>query len=337
MSPIIGSRSISCVAILLFISICTCCTEQSIAANVSNKSKRELYPVEVDGKYGYMNKTGQIVIEPQFDGASDFSEGLARILVGDYETGRFGYIDTTGKIVIEPRFVGAGIFSEGLAAVDNGSRQGFIDKTGKYILSKTQDGKDLKDIVGYSEGLARITLDWKANHGPYDGFIDKAGKIVIPAKYHMAKNFSEGLAAVHENTDVPIHWGKDGYIDQKGQWVIKPQFYNANSFSEGFASVFVARDKCGYIDKKGQWIIEPQYQECGGFSEGLADVEINNQHGYIDRKGSVVIEAKYRRAWPFSGGLAQVETDGADGIPQFGYINNKGSYVWGPKPTSRFP
>lgn len=37
-------------------------------------------------------KTGQIVINPQFDEAQPFSEGLAAVRIGDDETGKWGFI-----------------------------------------------------------------------------------------------------------------------------------------------------------------------------------------------------------------------------------------------------
>ena len=47
--------------------------------------------------------------------------------------GKWGYIDKTGKFVIEPKFEGAYPFSEGLAMVKVGKAVGYIDKTGRYI------------------------------------------------------------------------------------------------------------------------------------------------------------------------------------------------------------
>ena len=44
---------------------------------------------------------------------SPFSEGLVMVRVG----GKDGYMDTTGKMIIEPQFESAGSFSEGLASV----------------------------------------------------------------------------------------------------------------------------------------------------------------------------------------------------------------------------
>ena len=64
-------------------------------------------------KYGFIDKSGKMVIEPQFDGASDFSEGLAQV----EKDGKWGFIDKSGKVVIEPQFDWVSDFSEGLAKV----------------------------------------------------------------------------------------------------------------------------------------------------------------------------------------------------------------------------
>lgn len=69
-----------------------------------------LYRIAQGGKYGYIDTTGKLVINPQFDNAGDFHNGLATIGLG----GRYGYIDTTGKIAINPQFDYASNFSRGV-------------------------------------------------------------------------------------------------------------------------------------------------------------------------------------------------------------------------------
>ena len=73
--------------------------------------RNEAHPVCID-------KKGNIVIEelPKVGGEIDhlfFSEGLACIKVND----KYGYIDKTGKFVIEPQFDFAQNFSDGLALI----------------------------------------------------------------------------------------------------------------------------------------------------------------------------------------------------------------------------
>src|SRR6218665_1119163 len=68
-------------------------------------SETLLAPVKIDGKWGYIDKSGKIAINPQFDFAWEFQEGLAVIQFGDKNGfDKWGYIDKTGEIVIEPQF-----------------------------------------------------------------------------------------------------------------------------------------------------------------------------------------------------------------------------------------
>ena len=60
----------------------------------------KLARVVIGDKWGYINQEGEIVINPQFDFASFFSEGLARVVIG----GKNGYINQEGEIVINPQF-----------------------------------------------------------------------------------------------------------------------------------------------------------------------------------------------------------------------------------------
>ncbi len=87
-------------------------------------------------RIGYINIQGSFVISPtsEFESASEFYEGLAAVKVGRV----FGYIDRQGEIVIEPQFSAAGPFIEGLAQVRVDGRIGYINKDGRYIYNPTR-------------------------------------------------------------------------------------------------------------------------------------------------------------------------------------------------------
>jgi hypothetical protein len=93
------------------------------------KPEKKLLPVCQEGRYGYIERTGHMVIPPRFDSAMDFFEERARVRVGD----RYGFIDEGGKVVVPAKFSRAGNFAEGRAAVKVGERYGYIDKTGKFV------------------------------------------------------------------------------------------------------------------------------------------------------------------------------------------------------------
>lgn len=110
-------------------------------ASCGRPEKPKLTPVARNGKFGYKDASGEMVIEPRFDQACGFSEGLARVNIGSvYDPGTWshvgglwGYIDETGKTVIEPQFDRATDFSGGVAKVRLNGRIAQIDKTGAIV------------------------------------------------------------------------------------------------------------------------------------------------------------------------------------------------------------
>ena len=98
-----------------------------------------------DGKFGYIDKTGKVVVpfryEPWVEDdmflqgpCYDFHGGLAR--VWDKNTQKYGYIDRTGKEVFPCQFDEAEDISEGIAVVGIDANYGFIDAKGNCTLKR---------------------------------------------------------------------------------------------------------------------------------------------------------------------------------------------------------
>ena len=98
-----------------------------------------------DGKFGYIDKKGKVVIpfryKPGYDDDAelydeqpcfDFHGGLARIW--DNKTRLFGYIDRKGREVFPCQFETAEDISEGLALISRDGEYGFIDAKGNCTL-----------------------------------------------------------------------------------------------------------------------------------------------------------------------------------------------------------
>jgi hypothetical protein len=307
-----------------------------------------LFPIGTRDGFGYIDRTGKVIIEPQYKLAAEFSEGLAAVYAGGEwvedkgygrkvpKGGKFGYIDTTGKLVIEARFDLAERFSEGLAAVNLGGRWhpgppggmgppppppggkwGFVDKTGRMVIETRFEG--FNPSIGYfSEGLALIADA---------GYVDRDGRVVI--KGIGGGRFSEGLAwTVGKIAD----GYKYGFIDKKGQTVIRPQFDQAAFFREGLAPVQVGA-KWGFIDAAGRMVIKPQFDHANLFTEGLAAVRVGDwqagRWGYVDRRGHLAIKPQFETAGGFTEGLAVAWRDG-----RAGFIDKTGKFAVEPKFTS---
>ncbi len=87
-------------------------------------------------KYGYIDKTGKMVIAARFEYAGSFSEGLAAVS----NCSRTGFIDKSGNLVIPMQFDEAFAFHHGLAQIremQNGTF-GYVDRTGKMIWAPSK-------------------------------------------------------------------------------------------------------------------------------------------------------------------------------------------------------
>jgi hypothetical protein len=141
------------------------------------------------------------------------------------------------------------------------------------------------------------------------GFMDERGNVVIPPKYSMVQDFSEGLAVVKVGKNY-------GYIDRSGKMAIPPRFGCANAFTEGVATI-VDHGRVGFIDKTGGLVIDCRYYSARPFSDGLAAVQVlSATHrcpwGFINRRGRIILPPKYEDAYSFKCGLAAVRTRGAN-------------------------
>ena len=93
-----------------------------------------------------------------------------------------------------------------------------------YILEEVDQFKSRSDsdIDMFDEGT--IGVDFKV------GFKTLDGKIITPARFDSAFDFTEGVAAVKLGK-------KWGYIDRKGAFAIQPRFDEAFQFGDGRAAV----------------------------------------------------------------------------------------------------
>jgi len=197
-------------------------------------AEKDLVTVKNGEKWGYIDNTGKYIINPQFDAAYDFKEGLARVLFD----GQYGYIDAEGKYVINPQFDAAYDFVDGLALVRSGEKWGYIDTAGAYVINPQFD-----DAFAFHNGLAMV------KSGEKWGYIDATGTYVINPQFDDAYNFENELAKVVSGDHI-------GFIDKDGKVVIGYQYIAAtNMTDDGYARVVTNDKKYAIIDRNGNTII----------------------------------------------------------------------------------
>ena len=190
-----------------------------------------------NGLFGFIDKTGELVIPYKWKNAESFSYGLAAVMD---DNNNWGYINIKGEIIIPCKWSEVGQFVENIARVYEGGLYGYINKSGKVVIPCNWEYAS-----DFREGLARIQDRFNLY-----GFINKFGEVIISCKWKRCIDFNEGLAAVMNDND------KWGYINKTGELVIPCKWDKAGYFNHGKAKVYGSKGlfsiaKWHTIDKTG--------------------------------------------------------------------------------------
>ena len=264
-------------------------------------------------KYGFIDKMGNEVIPCIYEFTEerdcDFHDGLALVHQGD----KFFFINKEGQKAFPFDYDYATNFSEGLALVMKDNKQSYIDTEGKEVIKL----KENQLGVSFSDGLAAIT-----EKGKY-GFINKKGEIVIPISFDCddimgePSEFHDGVAIVSKND-------KEFYIDKNGKEISFGE-YHPLFFVDGMSIVY-KDNKCGFIDKNGKEIVPCIYDELRNFSEGYAVGKKDGKCIVINKKGNEVLSLNYDGISSFENGLCCVYSKDNNSLLS-GYIDVHGKEI----------
>jgi len=194
-------------------------------------------------KWGYINKKGEIAVQPVYDKTTGFQDGFARVKLG----GLWGIINRKGKWIIEPIFEDIFRFYDGNAKAKLGGLWGYVNQKGKWIIEPT-----FESMVRFYDGIANAKL------GGLWGFVNQKGEWLVEPKYDRVSKFRNGMACVYTNCKDKISTFKCtiGYVNTKGEIVISPQFKYAFNFTNGIAKVQYENDTdWRLINTKGEFIV----------------------------------------------------------------------------------
>ena len=225
-------------------------------------------------KRGYFNKNdGKVVIEPKYDHAWVFSNGLA----GVDENGKIKFIDGTGKVVIDdgrdydPES-GGFVFYNGYLIVKDGDKCGLMDKSGKYVLAKEYDEIEAAGNYKY----------WCVYKDDRCAVLDKDFNVVLP--------FVDGCAYLAEYIDVTMWDHTMRKYDYDGNLI--NDFYVSDVSCLRYETDEVYYTKQSYVDSddnEHEYLIEENKTAIARLMVYIS----GNRKGLITREGHVVTMPLY--------------------------------------------
>jgi hypothetical protein len=326
----------------------------------------EFVPVEANaskqGLHGFINKKGEVVIEPVYLGTDKFYKGKTWVMYPAGKQYGLSYIDTTGQTIYRiPVEHFKNDFLSSKSTLDfvcnRDTKEDIIwwKKNELYLLNwnfSPYIEKEIKEAKGIYHFLYKgkygiidknmilripVALDdidpeykfsgqgmERVRYGDRYGFINVfTGEMVTGFEFTDTRKPTAGLFWVKKNN-------KWGCIDKTGKVRIPFLYDEASGFTAEDRAAVAINGKFGHIDKTGKIRTPLKYEFASYFQNGLSMVRLNEKYGYIDVDNKLVTRDDYAHALPFNQKTTTADRNGIryelslDGTETFiGF-----SYVW---------
>ncbi len=238
---------------------------------------KNAFDINANYDFRFIDNTGEIVLDlPDYDSVHSFSEGLAIV----EKDGKYGYIDKKGNVVIPIQYEMASDFSDGEAHVNYGDTSFSIDLKGNRIKDEydDSDSDSSSDFYTISEGyygdtglanretnqivlqpkyssiedmgndIFRLELDYL--YGYYDA---KNGKLIEPKFEAIDIDTANNL--IIAETEESLY----GMYDLSGNTLLGPVYDSIYSLDNGLYEIVDENQMSGIVDSKGHKIVDAEY------------------------------------------------------------------------------
>ena len=279
---------------------------------ISDPSNYMLYPFQKDGLYGFMDEDGNILVEPEYEFCTDFSDGfgIARDTDG-YEQ----YVDINGNVSEKNDSHALGFFSEGVAArkvrdYKEGEERHTFDGVDGIVKVFDKEGnifidEEFEDFYGFTGGIARVvTLSGNSR------YINKAGeKVKIPGIAKIECSFDSGYLSLEQD-------GKETLYDNKMNRIPDIEYDSICDVCDGFV-VAKKGNSYGAVDMENHVLIDFGYSYIKYIGEGLFAVRISageqkKAYEIKNALGEKITGTKFKDVLKFKNGVAVVVTEDND-------------------------
>lgn len=317
----IGEKLVFLISTTLIIQFCL------VGNGCAVEEKAWVYPARENGLWGYIDRSGTFVIDPQWKSVGEMrGNGYAWVSAPPIEREVFseengwtiesvsqeGIIDMRGEYVVPLQEESA---EEGYSGEYFGGRDTGIITLGTLAFS-VADGVLLPEKWEYLPWIDhKSTL--VAAYGEDDtemGFVDRrSGEVIIDFLYSVSnEKFCEGYVLLSNAED-----GGYNLINEAGQAFTLPDGYEldwCSGFSEGLMPIYSTESGLyGFCDQEGTLKIEAVFEAVDAFHEGYASICVNGLWGHIDKTGNIIVPPMFdSEAYRFENGLAVLHGENED-------------------------
>ncbi|WP_166302858.1 WG repeat-containing protein [Bradyrhizobium sp. 2S1] len=283
-----------------------------------DKDDPSLRWVQKEKLWGLARADGSWLVEPKFQQVDALKNGLARVTLN----GKIGFIDRTGSFAIEPVFDKAWWFVPGFdrTSAERDGSFGVIDKSGTWIFQTHY--QQIHFAINYDHPAT--VFGWHFRTADRWGLLDLDGHVVIGAEFDQPiQQCADGRLDAYKNKEW-LYFKADGSplqppdgriidascgapppyvlkIGDKFRLVdadsspVTPVLYDA-IFGAGRDVKNAKLDgKWGRLGPDGRWVLEPKFDYLSTGTD-LFVASIDGKRGFMRSDGSWLIASKFDAA-----------------------------------------
>ncbi|MCH2042722.1 MAG: WG repeat-containing protein [Saprospiraceae bacterium] len=291
-------------------------------------AQQSFFPIKKNKKWGLINQTGKLIMEPIYESISSFNQNGWAIAQKD---GRLGILDTNAQEVIPCQYDLLEILNDTLLSVKDAEGWKIISDENKVYI-RNLSGSVKVEGNGYisferatGRGLAHIKkgilIDaiyesyevdefyiktWDTNYKM--GLYNIDGQKILEPIYKEIR-FVDKIIFVREK----YKWGA---FYPNGDTITAPQWDSYKDFGNNFLE-FVKRKEKHLFAVPAKRVILSEYDRAVHYSDSAIIVNIGGQCGMIDYNGDYIYEVKYSDILPFGEGTCRLNIDEKWGVISF--------------------
>jgi WG containing repeat len=277
--------------------------------------------VQRDKLWGLAHTDGTWLIEPKFQEPSALTDGLARAVIN----GKVGFIDRTGNFVIEPILDYAREFRPGVGrtSAKRDGIVGVIDKAGSWVFQTNYQQVDPAFELR-TDPKSAIVFGWNFKKDGRWGLLNLDGRVVLNADFDQTVSYcTNGRLEAYKNKerlyfktdgsplqppdgrlvdascfgDPPYSLkvgDKFGLVDADSNPLTPVQF-EAIAWALPDARNVKINGKWGRVGLDGRWLLEPRFDYLSNQAD-LFVASIDGKRGFMQSDGTWLIEPKFDAA-----------------------------------------
>ncbi len=290
------------------------------------------------GACGFVGSDGRTVIQPDFDWAEPFVDGLARVKVA----GRYGLIDRFGRFVVPPAWDHLSRFAGGVATVAAAGRHGLVDREGREALPAKYaaaypiaDGAFLVDVGPADPAADPGRYEYEEDHPPPAralagrwGVMGAGDQWLLTPRFGEVRPFADGAPS-------GSFWGRPSHKWQlvSGRGVaLTGAVYDQVETAIGGVAVVRTGNQWNAVDATGRALLPPDASAVRRRPDGLVSYQSGDRIGLVGRDGEVAVPPEFDRVGSFVGDRAPAVRAGVDV-----WIDGAGRQVQAPSAASEPP